>query len=56
MDFFEYLQVVYNALERDGPECNTAMTDAIRVIEDMIDDPNKWQKLNGECTISIVFM
>ena len=39
--------MVYDALERDGPECNIAMTEAIKSVEDLIDDPNKWEQLDG---------
>ena len=40
--------MVHDALGRDGPECNTAITNAIAAIEDMVDDPNKWEELDGE--------
>jgi len=46
VDFFEYLQVVHNALARDGPDCNMEMKEAIKAVEDIIDDPNKWQELD----------
>ena len=47
VDFFEYLQVVHGALERDGPKCNMEMKKAIKSVEDIIDDPNKWEQLDG---------
>ena len=47
VDFFEYLQVVHDALGRDGPKCNMEMKKAIKSVEDIIDDPNKWQQLDG---------
>ena len=46
-DFFEYLQVVHDALGRDGPKCNMEMKKAINSVEDIIDDPNKWEHLDG---------
>ena len=39
--------MVYDALERDGPQCNIAMIEAIKSVEDLIDDPNKWEQLDG---------
>ena len=40
--------MVHNALERDGPECNVEMKEAIKAVEDIIDNPNKWQELDGK--------
>ena len=48
VDFFEYLQVVHDALERDGPQCNIELKEAIKSVEDIIDNPIKWQQLNGK--------
>ena len=48
VDFFEYLQVVHDALERDGPQCNIKMKEAIASLEDIIDNPNQWKELDGK--------
>ena len=32
---------------RDGPECNLAITEGIADIEKMLDDPTKWDGLEG---------
>ena len=38
---------MHDALERDGPKCNMEMKKAIKSVEDIIDDPNKWEQLDG---------
>ena len=48
--------MVYKALERNGPECNNAMSEAIRFVEDMVDDPNQWEELDGMYSIQHKFL
>ena len=47
MNFIEYLQVVYDAIGRDGPECNDALTEGIAALELLVDDTNEWGGLQG---------
>ena len=44
MNFFEYLDVVYEAMQRDGRQCNLAITQGIAVLEALIDTDtdNEW--------------
>ena len=49
VDFFEYLQVVHDAFETDGPECNIEWKKAITEVESVIDGPpHDWKKLSGK--------
>ena len=55
VNFIEYLQVVYDAMGRDGPECNDAITEGIAALEILVDDTAEWGKLQGKlCTIHAV--
>jgi len=45
VNFIEYLEVVYEAMGRDGPECNDAITEGIAALEMMVDDASVWGKL-----------
>ena len=47
VNFIEYLQVVYDAIGRDGPECNDALTEGIAALELLVDDTNEWGGLQG---------
>ena len=48
-NFFEYLQVVHDAFEKDGPECNNEWKKAITAIESLIDGPpHNWKELDGK--------
>merc|ERR1712179_17 len=47
LDYFEYLQVVADALDTTGPGCNLAMTAAITAIEVLIEDQDKWEDLSS---------
>jgi len=47
LDYFEYLQVVADALDTTGPGCNLAMTEAITAIEVLIEDQDKWEDLSS---------
>ena len=48
-DFFEYLQVVHDAFEKDGPECNSEWKKAITDIESVIDGPpHRWKEFGGK--------
>ena len=48
VNFIEYLEVVYEAMGRDGPECNDAITEGIAALEMMVDDASVWGKLQGK--------
>ena len=51
VNFIEYLQVVYDAMGRDGPECNDAITEGIAALEILVDDTAEWVKLQSKlCT------
>ena len=50
VNFFEFLQVVHESLERDGPQCNIAWKEAITDIEYIIDRPNDLKMLEGKRT------
>ena len=39
---------MHDALERDGPQCNIEMKEAITSLEDIIDNPNQWNELDGK--------
>ena len=47
VNFFEYLQVVYEAMGRDGPKCNAAITEGIATLEMLVDDKKEWGGLQG---------
>ena len=47
LDYYEYLQVVADALDTTGPGCNLAMTEAITAIEALIEDHEKWEDLSS---------
>jgi len=46
LDYFEYLQVVADALDTTGPGCNEAFTDALMTVEDLIGDADNWEDLS----------
>ena len=48
MNFIEYLQVVYDAIGRDGLACNDALTEGIASLELLVDDANEWEGLQGK--------
>ena len=52
MNFIEYLEVVYEAMGRDGPECNEAITEGIAALEMMVDDTAEWGNLQGKYSIT----
>merc|ERR1711970_646493 len=47
LDFFEYLQVVMDALDTTGPGCNIALAEALATIETMIGDEENWGLLSS---------
>jgi len=47
LDFWEYLQVVSEALDTTGPGCNPAITAALGTIEFMLDQPDSWEELSS---------
>ena len=47
VNFFEYNEVVYEAMGMDGPECNLAITQGIADIEKLLDDQTEWAGLQG---------
>merc|ERR1711860_140146 len=55
VNFIEYLQVVYEAMGRDGPECNDAITEGIYVLESMVDDISQWGELQGQFDLCTPF-
>ena len=46
VNFFEYLEVVYEALGRDGPDTNVALTTAFEDLEIMIAE-NRFEEIEG---------
>ena len=52
VNFIEYLEVVYEAMGRDGPECNDAITEGIAALEMMVDDASVWGKLQGKVRLN----
>merc|ERR1719317_1031584 len=46
LDYFEYLQVVADALDTTGPGCNVAMTEALTAVENLVGDEDKWEDLS----------
>merc|ERR1719153_1529959 len=46
LDYFEYLQVVADALDTTGPGCNVAMTEALTAVENFVGDEDKWEDLS----------
>merc|ERR1719317_1170361 len=46
LDYFEYLQVVADALDTTGPGCNVAMTEALTAVENLVGDKDKWEDLS----------
>jgi len=46
LDYFEYLQVVADALDTTGPGCNIAMTEALTTVEKFVGDQDKWEDLS----------
>merc|ERR1712179_21362 len=46
LDYFEYLQVVADALDTTGPGCNIAMTEALTAVENLVGDEDKWEDLS----------
>merc|ERR1719167_807465 len=46
LDYFEYLQVVADALDTTGPDCNVAMTQALTAVENLVTDENSWGDLS----------
>jgi len=47
LDFFEYLQVVMDALDTTGPGCNIALAEAIATAETMVVDEASWGELSS---------
>ena len=47
VNFYEYLEVVYEALGRNGPDCNNAITAAIEELEKMMAE-NNFEGLEGK--------
>ena len=47
VNFIEYLQVVYDAIGRNGPKCNEALSEGIAALELQVDDTNEWGGLQG---------
>merc|ERR1719370_750557 len=46
LDYFEYLQVVADALDTTGPGCNVALTEALTTVENLVGDEDKWGDLS----------
>jgi pimeloyl-ACP methyl ester carboxylesterase len=46
LDYYEYLEVVADALDTTGPGCNPAMTEALSAVETMVADQDTWQDLS----------
>merc|ERR1719320_844947 len=46
LDYFEYLQVVADALDTTGPGCNMALTEALTAVENLVGDEDKWEDLS----------
>merc|ERR1712215_196349 len=47
LDYFEYLQVVADALDTTGPGCNVALTEALTTVEVMVGDSDNWEYLSS---------
>merc|ERR1711887_70967 len=47
LDYFEYLQVVADALDTTGPGCNVALTEALTTVEVMVGDSENWEYLSS---------
>jgi len=47
LDYFEYLQVVADALDTTGPGCNMALTEALTTVEEMVGDADNWEYLSS---------
>merc|ERR1712168_864567 len=47
LDYFEYLQVVADALDTTGPGCNIALTDALTTVEALVGDSDNWEYLSS---------
>jgi len=47
LDYFEYLEVVADALDTTGAGCNTAMTEALTAVENLVGDENSWEDLGS---------
>jgi len=47
LDFFEYFQVVRDALDTTGPGCNPALTEALTTVEEMVLDEDNWGLLSS---------
>ena len=48
LDYWEYLQVVADALDTTGPGCNVALTQALTTIEMMVEMEDTWQDLSNK--------
>merc|ERR1711936_1238285 len=48
LDYFEYLQVVADALDTTGPGCNIALTEALTTIEMMVEMEDTWLDLSNK--------
>ena len=48
LDYWEYLQVVADALDTTGPGCNVAFTQALTTIEMMVEMEDTWQDLSNK--------
>jgi len=46
LDYYEYLEVVADALDTTGPGCNPAMTEALSAVETMVADQDTWQDIS----------
>ena len=46
VNFFEYLEVVYEALDRVSPYCNVMITNAIQELELMFEE-NNYESFQG---------
>merc|ERR1711892_864276 len=43
LDYFEYLQVVSDALDTTGPGCNMALTEALTAVEGLVGQEDSWE-------------
>ena len=48
LDYWEYLQVVADALDTTGPGCNVALTQALTTIEMKVEMEDTWQDLSNK--------
>ena len=46
LDYFEYLQVVADALDTTGPGCNLALTEAMLTVEGLIAESDNWEDIS----------